>query len=161
MFAAFAFPIAMFVGVTFWSIMAIDRELVLPKKIDAYFPLWLNHIMHTNIVIFILLEMFLSCRKYPSKKKGLIGLTIFMAIYLSWTFVIYYNTKLWVYPVMDVMDWPSRIFFLLAMLAFCLILYLVGDFINTKRWGHEMTYTNLASKNSVKNSNGNSSKKVN
>lgn len=49
--------------------------------------------------------------------------------------MIYYNTNLWVYPVMDVMDWPSRIFFLLAMLAFCLILYLVGDFINTKRWG--------------------------
>lgn len=64
--------------------MAIDRELVLPQKLDAYFPLWLNHIMHTNIVIFILLEMFLSCRKYPTKKRGLAGLTIFMAIYLSW-----------------------------------------------------------------------------
>ncbi|KAK3911705.1 Androgen-induced gene 1 protein [Frankliniella fusca] len=134
-FASFAFPIAMFVAITFWSIMAIDRELVLPKKLDDYFPLWLNHIMHTNIAIFILLEMFLSCRKYPSKKSGLIGLTVFMAIYLSWTFVIYFNTNHWVYPVMEHMDWPFRIAFLLAMLAFCLILYLVGDFINSKRWG--------------------------
>lgn len=160
MFAAFAFPIAMFVGITFWSIMAIDRELVLPSKLDAYFPMWLNHIMHTNIVIFILLEMFLSCRKYPSKKSGLLGLTIFMAIYLSWTFVIYYNTNLWVYPVMNVMDWPSRICFLLAMLAFCLILYLVGDFINAKRWGQDKTYMKLSPKNSVKNSNGKNAKKV-
>lgn len=36
---------------------------------------------------------------------------------------------------MNVMNWPLRICFLLAMLGFCLILYLAGDYINTKRWG--------------------------
>jgi hypothetical protein len=38
MFATFAYPIALNVGVTFWSLMAIDRELVFPKAFDAFFP---------------------------------------------------------------------------------------------------------------------------
>lgn len=37
-FAAFAFPVAFNVGVTFWSLFAIDRELVFPKALDAFFP---------------------------------------------------------------------------------------------------------------------------
>ena len=36
--AAFAFPLALNVGVSFWTLMAIDRELVLPKVLDAIFP---------------------------------------------------------------------------------------------------------------------------
>lgn len=36
--AAFAFPVALNVGVTFWTLMAIDRELVFPKALDAVFP---------------------------------------------------------------------------------------------------------------------------
>lgn len=37
-FAAFAFPVAFNVGITFWSLFAIDRELVFPKALDAFFP---------------------------------------------------------------------------------------------------------------------------
>lgn len=36
--AAFAFPLALNVGVSFWSLMAIDRELILPKSFDEFFP---------------------------------------------------------------------------------------------------------------------------
>lgn len=38
MFGAFAWPLALNVGVSFWALMAIDRELVLPKALDPYFP---------------------------------------------------------------------------------------------------------------------------
>lgn len=38
MFAAFAFPLALNVAISFWGLMAIDRELVLPKSFDAFFP---------------------------------------------------------------------------------------------------------------------------
>lgn len=37
-FGAFAWPLALNVGVSFWTLMAIDRELVLPKVLDPYFP---------------------------------------------------------------------------------------------------------------------------
>lgn len=36
--AAFAFPLATNVGLTFWSLMAIDRELIFPKAFDDFFP---------------------------------------------------------------------------------------------------------------------------
>lgn len=36
--AAFAFPLALNVGVSFWTLMAIDRELILPKVFDDIFP---------------------------------------------------------------------------------------------------------------------------
>lgn len=38
MFAALALPVALNVGSTFWSLMAVDRELVFPKAFDAFFP---------------------------------------------------------------------------------------------------------------------------
>lgn len=37
-YAAFAFPVAFNVGITFWSLFTIDRELVFPKALDAFFP---------------------------------------------------------------------------------------------------------------------------
>lgn len=37
-FAAFAFPLAFNVGLIFWVLMAIDRELVLPKFLDEILP---------------------------------------------------------------------------------------------------------------------------
>lgn len=64
--------------------MAIDRELVFPKALDEFFPSWLNHVMHTNIMIFTLLEMITSFRVYPKRSKGFTGLFVFTAIYFVW-----------------------------------------------------------------------------
>jgi len=36
--ATLAFPVALNVGVTFWTLYAIDRELVFPKVLDPVFP---------------------------------------------------------------------------------------------------------------------------
>lgn len=33
-----AFPVALNVGITFWTLYAIDRELVFPKVLDPVFP---------------------------------------------------------------------------------------------------------------------------
>ena len=73
-----------FVGVQFWILMFIDRELVLPKAMDPFFPSWLNHIMHTNIMVFTVLEMVMTFRRYPKRSDGLKGLLGFMLVYLIW-----------------------------------------------------------------------------
>lgn len=39
MFSSLCFPITFNVGVSFWGIYAVDRELVCPKIIDEIFPL--------------------------------------------------------------------------------------------------------------------------
>ena len=64
--------------------MFVDRELVLPKALDPYFPWWLNHLMHTAIMVFTTLEMILAPRQYPTRSNGLTGLVVFNVIYLVW-----------------------------------------------------------------------------
>lgn len=43
-FATFAFPLAMTVAISFWAIYAVDRELILPKAMESFFPRYLNFI---------------------------------------------------------------------------------------------------------------------
>lgn len=64
--------------------MFVDRELVLPKALDPYFPWWLNHLMHTMIMVSTLIEMMIAPRKYPRKSFGLLCLLSFMIVYLIW-----------------------------------------------------------------------------
>jgi hypothetical protein len=40
----------MFVATMFWAIYSIDRELVFPVSLDKYFPVYVNHILHTTVL---------------------------------------------------------------------------------------------------------------
>ncbi|XP_046809560.1 androgen-induced gene 1 protein isoform X2 [Lucilia cuprina] len=138
MMATFAFPIALNVGITFWGLYAVDRELVFPKVLDAVFPSWLNHIMHTNIVVFIVLEMFISFRAYPPRAKGIAGLSIFMLCYLVWLHIVKHYSGVWVYPVLEVLQLPQRIVFFVGSLVFTLALYMFGEVMNNIVWSKEL-----------------------
>lgn len=140
-FSSLAFPVSLFVGVTFWALYAVDRELILPKALDAYFPTWLNHIMHTNIVIFILADLVTSFRMYPTKKFGMSILTTFMLCYVVWIHVIYANTGMWVYPVLNVMNWPMRIAFYIVSLGLVFSFYSLGEGLNRAVWSKEVEKT--------------------
>lgn len=133
--ASLAFPVAMFVGITFWVLMMVDRELVLPSAVDPYFPSWLNHLMHTMIVVTTIVEMITAPRQYPKRLAGLGGLLAFMAIYLVWLLIVYAMSGIWVYPVMDVLSWPLRILFFLALFLMAAALYIVGEFFDRLIWG--------------------------
>jgi hypothetical protein len=137
--ASLGFPMAMSVGVTFWALMFVDRELVLPKALDPYFPLWLNHSMHTMIMVTSVLEMIVAPRQYPKRSRGLGILASFMLAYLVWIHVIYYKSGSWVYPVMEVLTTPLRILFFVVLLMFGTILYFVGESLNNIIWGNEYT----------------------
>lgn len=88
LFAVFGFPLSVDVSGMFWLLYSIDREMVLPKTMDSYFPSWYNHIMHTNIVIFIVLEMILSYHKYPCTKSMCAGLGTYIVGYVIWVHIV-------------------------------------------------------------------------
>ncbi|XP_043475174.1 androgen-induced gene 1 protein-like isoform X2 [Leptopilina heterotoma] len=149
--AALSFPVGMFVGVTFWSLMFVDRELVLPKALDPYFPSWLNHLMHTLIVVTTVTEMFIAPRQYPKRTQGLGGLLSFMLTYLVWMHVIYMKSGIWVYPVMEVLTVPLRIAFIVVLLLFTVILYFTGETFNHLIWGNtRKTLTKVGKKKKSK-----------
>lgn len=99
---------------------------------------WLNHVMHTNIMIFIILEMFTTFRQYPSRKLCLTSLAIFMAAYLAWLHVVKHYSGVWVYPVLDVLELPQRIAFFAVSLTVGVSLYFVGEILNNKIWADEL-----------------------
>uniref|UniRef100_A0A1B6DLQ4 Uncharacterized protein n=1 Tax=Clastoptera arizonana TaxID=38151 RepID=A0A1B6DLQ4_9HEMI len=135
MLPALAFPIAMFVGITFWGLYAIDRNLVLPVALDKYFPTWLNHIMHTNIMIFVILELILTYRKYPLRRDGLFGLMLYQIIYIVWMHIVYLQSGMWVYNVFNVLNLPQRIAFLMFSIGLGCVFYFVGEKLNYMVWG--------------------------
>lgn len=139
LFGALCFPVAMFVGITFWGLMFIDRELVLPKALDPYFPWWLNHLMHTMIMVSIVIELLLAPRKYPKRSHAISGLLGFTLIYLVWIHVIYYKNGSWVYPVLEVLTPAMRVVFFGSLLIFMLLLYFTGEMLNKLVWGNGKT----------------------
>ncbi|XP_059052656.1 androgen-induced gene 1 protein-like [Achroia grisella] len=150
LFCALAYPVAMFVGISFWGIYAVDRELILPRSLDPYFPTWLNHVMHTNIVIFVLIELISSFRMYPTRKSAMTILSTFFLAYFIWVHVIYFKTDKWVYPILAVLNWPIRIVFYLFCLGFVSSLYFLGEKLNRIVWSKEVERTVKSGKKKAK-----------
>lgn len=94
--------------------------------------------MHTNIVVFILLDAFTTFRKYPARKSGVTGLLLFNIAYIIWVHIIKHMSGRWVYPVLDVLNLPQRIGFILFMGAFGVSFYFVGELLNNYIWAAEL-----------------------
>lgn len=129
-FASFALPLAFMTSLMFWVMTSIDRELVFPKALDAFFPHWLDLILHTNVSIFAFLDAFISRHQYPGRKSAIRGLTLFMLGYLIWVYVIKMNTMRWVYGIIGVLSAPQRIAFFVICGLVALGLYFIGEMLN-------------------------------
>lgn len=129
-FATFALPLALMTSVMFWTMTSIDRELVFPKALDAFFPHWLDLILHTNVSIFVLLDIFFSRHQYPGRKSAIRGLILFMLGYLIWVYIIKLNTGKWVYGIIGVFSAPQRIAFFVICGLVTLGLYFIGELLN-------------------------------
>ncbi|GBP46591.1 Androgen-induced gene 1 protein [Eumeta japonica] len=136
-FTTLALPASMYVTTVFWSIYAIDRELILPSEMDKAFPSWLNHLLHTTVLLFTLIEMHISPHTYPSRKMGVFIVTSFSYIYFVWMMYVYYETSTWVYPLFDVLNWPTRIFFCLSTVISSAVMYYLGEKLNAAVWSDE------------------------
>ncbi|XP_031355436.1 androgen-induced gene 1 protein-like isoform X1 [Photinus pyralis] len=132
--ATLALPLSLFVGLSFWSIYAIDRELIFPKALDPFFPVWLNHAMHTNIMIFVLIQTYMSYHEYPSRKVGVSLFMAFMAIYLVWIHIIHAQSGVWVYPILEVLNFPLRLVFFGVAVCVGIFLYILGEKLNKMLW---------------------------
>lgn len=133
-FAAMAFPLAANVTIVFWFLHSIDRELVFPRVMDPIYPQWLNHILHTNVFLMIIVELFISHHNYPSRKACLGGLSSFCIAYIAWVYIVKHIAGAWVYPILYVLRWHERICFFALVALVPIIFYFVGEFVNEKVW---------------------------
>lgn len=99
---------------------------------------WLNHVVHTNVMVFMLLELFISFRQYPSRGKCLFGLITFIVSYLAWIHVVKHYSGVWVYPILDVLPLPMRIIFFAGAIGATVGFYIIGETLNKKIWTKEI-----------------------
>jgi hypothetical protein len=129
-----AFPVAFYVSCAFWGIYAIDRELIFPEKVEKEFPPWVNHTMHTLVLLFMVLELVLSYRSYPSRCVGCALIICFNLAYVFWFHYIYFQIGVWVYPFFTVLNWAGRVGFVVASTSVGLGLYFLGEKLNGLVW---------------------------
>lgn len=154
-FATVAFPIGVFVGIMFWSLYLIDRELVFPEILDQFFPVYVNHMLHTTCIPLQIFELLMAYHIYPSKKAGMTTTGFFCFAYLAWVVLISVVNGYWIYPVFEVLPSPFRYIFMLFCSACGGTLYLLGDFFNHKFWAKavkESEAEEISAKKKVKKS---------
>ncbi|KAM8947702.1 androgen-induced gene 1 protein-like [Pelodytes ibericus] len=134
-FSVLAFPIGVFVVTSFWSIYAYDRELVYPEILDTFIPQWLNHAMHTYVLPLLLIELFACSHQYPSKKRGLLALSIFCLAYLSWILWVHHASGIWVYPILEKLDVVGMSVFIAVSYVVIVPFYQIGESLTKLRWG--------------------------
>jgi hypothetical protein len=57
LFTAIVFPSTVLVGVLFWSLYVMDRELVFPQSLDEFYPAWITHSVHSFVVVPLIIEI--------------------------------------------------------------------------------------------------------
>ncbi|XP_060793113.1 androgen dependent TFPI regulating protein 1 isoform X2 [Neoarius graeffei] len=134
-FTVLAFPIGTFVFISFWSIYAYDRELVFPKALDDIIPTWMNHAMHTVILLPLLVQMCLQPHRHPSRCRGILALALFVSLYLAWVLWVRHASGIWIYPIMAHLS-PAGLVVFLSMASLSMApLYLLGEKLNRAIWG--------------------------
>ncbi|GIX92342.1 hypothetical protein CEXT_744271 [Caerostris extrusa] len=84
LYAGIVVPYGIFVVFMFWGIYSLDRELIFPTALDAFFPSWLNHVSHTVILPVLLIETYIIKHRQPSLLDALKYAAVFGLAYLLW-----------------------------------------------------------------------------
>lgn len=149
MHACIAFPVGMFVVATFWALYAIDRELVFPKALDRLVPFWLNHMLHTAVFPFLMIDKYLVHHQYPVRHKGIPGSFGLALIYLVWILFIAYYEGFWVYPVLQVLAMHERAIFIGVCMTLFASFYTLGEAITMFMWRKEV-HAQLSTRSKLK-----------
>ncbi|XP_034121580.1 androgen-induced gene 1 protein [Drosophila guanche] len=132
--ASYVVPLGLTVSLTFWTLCAIGQESIYPGLLDLIYPAWLNHALHSFVVLYALLELCISQHRYPPRSRGLAGLALFMASYLAWLHYIWLRTGIWVYPFLGALSATVRLLFLALIVALSFAYYLLGERTNAVLW---------------------------
>lgn len=80
-FTTFIFPFSLMVSLMFWGLYNINRDFVLPEACDEIFPKWLNHSVHTNILLLPVVELMTARQRLPSFKNAFYGISLLLVVY--------------------------------------------------------------------------------
>ncbi|KAJ8726102.1 hypothetical protein PYW07_000800 [Mythimna separata] len=118
---------ALYVVIVFWVFYTFAKDAIFPEIAEKTIPVWLNHVMHTLILPFILIELLVTNRNYPSTKTGSSVAIILAAIYTGYIHFVYFKHGIWPYPFLHVVSWTTKIFYFIGSTLLGILLYLLGE----------------------------------
>lgn len=131
-FACIVFPLASFVSVMFWGLYNINPDLVINPDLEYQESSWFNHMKHTAVLLWVLLESVVVNHVYPGKYTGAFLAAMVSVAYLCWVNLVYFMSSYWVYPILEKLGFLSRLVFFGGIISFYLVLHFVGRLINIK-----------------------------
>lgn len=143
LFNSVVHPIGLFVQITFWAVYAVDRELIFPKSIEAWYPNWLNHITHSAMLPAAIGELLLQRHQLARRLVGMSTMLFFIGAYLVWILYLGLRVGFWVYPVLEVLPPVGRAAFIIVSTMLVVILYLLSEKINTTMWSKSKSSTSV------------------
>ena len=132
-FATVIFPLAWYVATSFWAVYIYESNLIY-KELSRI----INHLSHTAIVLWVVLEVLLQNHKFPSLSVAVVPIFTCCLMYILWVEWIHAQTGFWVYPIFNTLP-QSRLYFTLFYgfsIFFCFGLYLIGKTISGLFWGY-------------------------
>lgn len=138
-FACFVFPIGLTVSVFFWGLYAADPHSCQTEEEAKLIPAWHNHYMHSLPFVTAIFELCFIRHKYPPRKKGMLSVLAFGVVYLAWILWVAFAADIWVYPFLEKMTPVFIAAFFTGVFSFVLSIYLVGEWVNLRRWEQEVS----------------------
>ncbi|XP_050426335.1 androgen-dependent TFPI-regulating protein-like [Adelges cooleyi] len=136
-FASLILPSGIIVSMTFWIFYGIDRELIYPKVLDNYIPVWQNHGMHTVVLLLVFAEAMTTKHRFmPVKVRATIFLS-FIAFYSTFLVVTYVEKGRWLYPLIEKFSLPVAIAVIICFQFVIAGCFFAGIFIQDQVWGGE------------------------
>ena len=116
----------------FWAIWFLDRELIFPRALDPYYPMWMNLNEHFWILPIVLMNIFSLERPNFSKKSSSFWLISYACFYGALLIHIHEKTGKWVYPFLNVMKFTHLVIFFPAVFVIAGVFHNLGFYLNAK-----------------------------
>nr|CAI5829631.1 unnamed protein product [Callosobruchus analis] len=143
-FDTFTFPCTLLTVTVFWTLWHIDRELIFPRALSKVFPDWLNHMLHTFILVPVFVEI-LAPKKYNfvDYKVAARSLFLFAVVYQSVYLYVYVLHGVWLYPIHEYLGWTGKIILFASKIVALMTFQKIGiSFQHRKKKMHSKAIVN-------------------
>ncbi|KAJ9601339.1 hypothetical protein L9F63_000477 [Diploptera punctata] len=141
-FTSLFFPGTLFVTLMFWIVYLIDRKLVCPVAVEVVVPSWINHSIHTVIIVVLVIEMRITRHRYSKRSLGLAALAIYLTAYDILFFNAFITDGAWIYPLYQVLNWFYRMLLLVTSTTTIFGFYILGECLSDKLVGYQLQRIN-------------------
>ncbi|XP_049798890.1 androgen-dependent TFPI-regulating protein-like isoform X1 [Schistocerca nitens] len=147
LFPACVVPINTIVLVLFWSLYLSAPHMIEDRGImERYLESWMNHCLHTNIIIISLMEIIICAPKFPSRRRAFVTIVGMVLLYSITASSCRMLGGPWAYPIVKIMfsNWMSFIVFQAICISIGFAGYIVAERINNLVHGEQRKIMNAS-----------------